>query len=308
MNIVYMGNSGFAAPSLKKLNQEFNIQAVYTKPARRCGRGMNLKKGKIEKLANKFGIDIRTPHKFDEKEKNYLEKLNPDLIVVVCYGLKIPKYILDIPAYFTINAHASLLPEYRGASPINKVILEGEEKSGITVFKLNEKWDAGDIINKYEIDIEEDETAESLWEKLRHLAADALINSINNIKRGSYSLTPQDDSRATYAHKIRKKDAKIDWNKSVERIERMVRAYYSWPIAYTYLNGKRLKVYKVEIEKKDTNKENGKVVEINRDRGIGVSAEDGIVYLKEIQPAGKRKMNFQDFINGYDIKEGQKFE
>lgn len=306
MKIVFMGTSEFAVPSLKELNQNYDIKAVYTKKDKKSGRGMKLKEGKVKKAAKSLSIPVRTPTKLDKEEIEYINNLNVDLIAVICYGLKIPETILNLPKKFVINAHASLLPKYRGASPINKAVIEGDKKTGVTVFKLNRDWDAGDILFKYSLDITKKETASSLWERLRHLSAYALSDSIEKIKQNDYSLTPQDHEKATFAYKIDKDDVEIDWSKTVDKIEREIRGYFAWPIAFSFLEGKRLKIYSVKKEKKNMNKKPGEIVDINKNKGIGVAAGDGLIYLKEIKLAGKRKMNYKDFLNGYDLKEGVK--
>src|SRR6056297_217079 len=306
MRIIFMGTSGFALPSLKKLAENHDVISVFTKKDKPRGRGMRLKEGVIKKEAKRLKIEVKTPENLlDKKIINYLKDKKPDLMVVVSYGLKIPENILKIPKYFVINAHASLLPKYRGASPINKAILEGDKKTGITVFKLDKNWDAGDIIETYSVEIDKNETAESLWDKLRNLSAEALLDSIEKIKNNDYEFEKQDESKATYAYKINKKDAKINWNKTIENIDRQIRGYYSWPGAFSYYKNKRMKILSAVIEKKDINEKPGTVVDLNSNKGIGVAANNGVVYIKKLKLAGKKAMDYIDFLNGYDISKGE---
>ena len=306
MNIVFMGTSLFALPALESLYEHENVLAVYTKKDKPRNRGMKVIPGEIKAFAEEHNIPVRTPAKFNNEEINYLKHLAPDLIIVVSYGLKIPQDVLNIPKYGTINAHASLLPKYRGSSPINAAILNGEKESGVTIFFLNEDWDAGDILISEKIKIEDDETAESLWEKLRFLSAKLLIKAVQVLEKKVYKPVPQNHSDATFAYKIKKNDAEIDWSKSAQEIERMVRAYYSWPIAYTYLNGKVLKIHKADILEKDFDVSPGTVVRVNKKEGIIIACGKGALILKEIQLEGKKKIDVASFLNGYKLSEGDR--
>ncbi|HHH85091.1 MAG TPA: methionyl-tRNA formyltransferase, partial [Firmicutes bacterium] len=178
MRLIFMGTSEFALPSLERLAGEHEVVAVFTKPDKPAHRGMKLKKGIIKAWAEKHRIPVFTPSRLDTQEASRCREADPHCIVVVSYGLKIPREILDIPPLGAVNAHASLLPKYRGSSPVNAVILNGERKSGVTVFRLNEEWDAGDILLQKEIPLDERETASSLWEKLRRLSAEALSEAL----------------------------------------------------------------------------------------------------------------------------------
>ena len=308
MKIIFMGTSLFALPILEMLVKEkYDISAVYTKPDKPHDRGMKVIEGEIKHFAIENGLTIRTPERLQATEREFIQQVNPDCIVVVSYGLKIPRSILDIPQFGAVNAHASLLPHYRGAAPIQAAILHGEKETGITVFRLTEEWDAGDIITQDRISIGDHERGGELWERLRQLAPHTMVSALRAFETNTARCIPQDDTLATFAHKLNKEDGHIHWEQSADYIERMVRAYHPWPMAHTHLGDKFVKIHSCSRELSSTRIQPGSVVDINCEKGIGVACGEGVVYISEMQIEGKRKMHFRDFLNGHHLQVGDRF-
>ncbi len=308
MKIVFMGTSLFAMPILEMLvNEKYTIVAVYTKPDKPHDRGMKTVEGEIKHYAVEQGLTVRTPVKLTNEERDIIAALNPDCIVVVSYGLKIPRMILEIPRYGAVNAHASLLPKFRGAAPIQKAILEGERETGITVFQLTEEWDAGDIVEKDVISIGEHERGGELWERLRKLSSQTMLKALRAFETQTFELIPQDHARASFAYKINKEDGHIYWEQQAMCIERMVRAYHPWPMAHTHLGEKFLKIHACVHEEGSRRERPGSIFSIDCTKGIGVVCGEGVVFISELQVEGKRKMHFRDFLNGHQLRLGDRF-
>ena len=305
MRLIFMGTSEFAAPSLERLTKKHNIRAVYTKADKPAHRGMRVKKGIIRAMAEEGGLNVRMPHRLNPEETEFIQASQVDCIVVVSYGLKIPKEILNIPLWGAVNAHASLLPRYRGSSPINAAVLHGEKESGVTVFRLNEEWDAGEILFQKKIMLDKRETASSLWEKLRFLSADALEEALGKID--SLQPVPQNHEEATYAMKINKDDARIPWEKSQVIVDRFVRGYFSWPGAFTTLEGKTVKILGGLPSDEKHQAAPGTILGVNADKGIKIACGKGVFYITDLQMECKRAMSFKDFLNGCPLCAGEKF-
>ncbi len=305
MRLVFMGTSLFAEPSLRALDENHEVLAVYTAPEKPAGRGMKIKPGEVKDYADNAGIEVRMPLRLDNTETEYIKGLTPDVIVVVSYGLKIPAGILAIPPSGVINAHASLLPRHRGASPVNAAVIAGDRESGVSVFLLNEEWDAGDVILREKMTLDADETASSLWEKLRHLSAAALLKALESLEMadGGTPFEKQDESKVTYAWKIKREDALIDWSEDAQSIERKIRGYYGWPVAYTYFEGRTLKIQQAACETKDSGAAPGTVVSAD-ENGIHVACGKGVLRITRLQLQCKRAMDCRDFLNGNRIKKG----
>lgn len=308
MNIIFMGTSLFALPVLEMLVREkYNVTAVYTKPDKPHDRGMKVIEGEIKHYAVEQGLTVRTPEKLNPEEREMIASLHPDCIVVVSYGLKIPRSILDIPRFGAVNAHASLLPKFRGAAPIQAAILDGEKETGVTVFRLTEEWDAGDIVAMDRIEIGAQERGGELWERLRHLAPLTMSKALQSFETNTASYLPQDHSQATFAKKITKEDGHIHWENSAVCIERLVRAYCPWPMAHTHLSKIFVKIHAVTYETVSRRERSGSVFAIDCEKGIGVVCGEGVIYISELQLEGKRKMYFKDFLNGHQLKVGDRF-
>ncbi len=308
MKIVFFGSSPSSLICLKKILEEgHEIPLVITQPDRPSGRGKKIIFSPVKKFALDEGIRILQPEKIrtDEKVLEELKKIKPDLNVVVAYGQLIPSSIIFLPLYKSINLHFSLLPKYRGASPVQWAILNGEETTGVTIFELNEKLDEGDILTQKEVRIFPEETAGELEKRLAEIGAVLLgetMKKIEEIKR-----QPQDHSRATYAPRLKKEEGKIDWKNEALLIERKVRAFNPWPSAFTFFDKMRIKILKGKRIEGITSSSPGEVVGLEKD-GIRVSCGQGSLFLIEVLQAENRKtMNAHSFTLGARIECGMKF-
>lgn len=296
MKIVFMGTPDFADESLKALyNAGYEISAVFTKPDMPVGRKHILTPPIVKTTAEKLNIPVYQPTTLkDGKAFEILQEINPDLIVVVAYGKILPKEILDLPEYGCINVHASLLPKYRGASPIQWSIVCGEKVTGVTTMYLNEGMDTGDVLLKAETEIKEAETAEQLWDRLSLMGAELLIKTVKGLADNTITPVKQDEALATYAPIIKKQDGLIDWSKSAYEINCKIRGLHSWPVAYTKLDGKMIKIFSAEIIKKSG--KSGEVLEGESE--IIVACGENSLKITEIQAEGSKRMSADDFLRG----------
>ena len=306
MKIVFMGTPDFAKESLQAIyNSGHNILAVVTNPDRPKGRGMKLVASPVKEFAIDKNIKIYQPEKVRKNEEfiNEIKKLQPDVICVVAYGKILPKEILDIPKYGCINVHGSLLPEYRGAAPIQWAILNGDKKTGITTMYMDIGMDTGDMILKEEVDIGENETTGELWNRLSKIGGELLVKTLKQIEEGTATRTKQGED-FTVAPMLNKEMAKIDWeNKTAIQIKNLVRGLNPIIGAYSFLNGKKIKFWKVDVlENNNKNKERaGKVLLADAKKGLQIQANDGIINVLEIQGENSRKMSIQEFLRGNTI-------
>jgi methionyl-tRNA formyltransferase len=310
MNIVFMGTPDFAVPSLKSLiESKYNVATVITQTDKPKGRKSQLCTPPVKDIALDSGLKIVQPENVNDKiviEK--LKEINPDVITVVAFGQKISSEILDLPRYKCINIHASLLPKYRGAAPINWALISGEEETGVTSIILQEKMDAGKMIIQKSIRIGPDETAGKLNNRLSILGAEVLMDSLKQIETGIAKYTLQDEKLVTYAPKLKKKDGLINWNHSTEEIHNFVRGMNPWPTAYTTLirNTSKERIIILKTEKDtpsdtETNKIPGTIIAIS-DRGIKTATKNGCIWIKEVKPEGKQSMSAVAFSRGRDVK------
>ena len=306
--IIFFGTPSFAIPTLQSLLEgPDEAAAVVTQPDREKGRGRKVILSAVKELAVQHGIPILQPEK--AKEEAFQEKikgLEPDLFVVVAYGQILTQSILEIPKYGAINVHASLLPKYRGAAPIAWVILNGEKVTGVTTMMIDEGMDTGDILLQAEISIGEEETAETLHNRLSLLGAQLLTETVARMKAGGIRPSPQDHSRATYAPPLRKEDGRIDWTREAREIDRQVRAFNPWPGAFSEWEGRLLKIWKGEVREGTPAGKAGVVTWIGTDF-IEVGTEKGSFLIKEIQLEGKKRMSVKDFLSGNPIRIGTVF-
>jgi methionyl-tRNA formyltransferase len=302
-----MGTPRFAVPSLEAVSDgEDNLVLVVTQPDRPRGRGRELVPLPVKVTAHERGIDIVQPEKVSEA--GFLDRLReiaPDIIVVVALGQLLPRVLLDIPPMGCVNTHASILPKYRGAAPINWAILNGEEKTGITTMLLDEGMDSGDILLTRETPIGEGETAGELAGRLSLLAAELLVETINGLKNKSIKPIPQDHSKKTLAPTLKREDGAVDWSKTPVEIKNHVRGMSPWPVATTTLSGDTIKIYMVEAKEGEAKADPGVVVGTSDD-GIVVSAKGGAVVIKELQAPGKKRISASEFIRGRKIEAGTK--
>jgi methionyl-tRNA formyltransferase len=297
MNIVFFGSSNFSVPSLKSISS--HISHVVTKKGKPKGRGYTLDDNDVKKAAIAMGLPLLEIESFKDEAMKKIQALKPELFVVASFGLILPKWALDLPSIGAINVHPSLLPKYRGPSPIQWAILNGEEKTGITIMKMVEKMDAGNIIYQEHAMIEGNDNAITLSEKLSERAGRILPDIINHINiHGLAEGLEQDNEDVTYTPIIRKEMGRIDWNKKAGEIVRQIKAFASWPVAYTSLDNVIFKIFNGEINAINRKEIPGMILGKNKE-GILVSTTDGSILIKEIQLENRKKMNAYEFANGY---------
>lgn len=307
MKILFMGTPDIAASILSKIIEaEHEVIAVITQPDKEKGRGKELSFPPVKELALKENLTVYQPKKVREPE--FVQKVKdmaPEVIVVAAFGQLLPKDLLDIPPYGCINVHASLLPKYRGAAPIQYAIINGEKETGITIMHMDVQLDTGDMILQGKIPISEDETGGSLHDKLAVLGGDLLIEALEKIKNGTAERIPQEDEHATLVRTISKEMGNIDFTMPAIQIERLIRGLNPWPSAFTYLEGKTLKLWKAEVEESDLKAEPGTIVEIRKDAVVVMTGEKVLV-IKELQLEGKKRMSTDAFLRGFPIEQGKK--
>ncbi|KKY02418.1 MULTISPECIES: methionyl-tRNA formyltransferase [Paraclostridium] len=302
MKIVFMGTPEFAVPCLQKIIDEgHEVIGVVTQPDKPKGRGKKLAMPPVKELALKYDIPVYQPLKAREESfVDTLKEMNPELIVVVAFGQILPKSILDIPKYGCVNVHASLLPRYRGAAPLNWVIINGEEKTGVTTMYMDEGLDTGDMILKSEIALDDEITAGELHDKMMIDGAKLLKETIDLIKKGEAPREKQSNEDTCYSPIMNKSLGNIDWNKSAIEIHNLVRGINPWPSAYTTYEGQTMKVWKTKVINKNSDKQPGTIISVDKE-GINVSTSEGIVQIKEIQISGKKRMEVPEYIKGNNI-------
>lgn len=303
MKIIFMGTPDFAVPCLDALvKNNHDVVAVITQPDRPKGRGKKVLPPPVKAKAMELGIKVLQPKKIKEKENiEIIKEMDFDCCVVVAYGQILPKEILEMPEKGCINVHASLLPEFRGAAPINWSIINGEDKTGVTTMYMNEGLDTGDMILKEEVNIGKDMTAGELHDVLSQVGAKVLIDTLKLIELNEAPRTPQDDLKSSYASMLNKETGFIDWQNSAKDIYNLVRGLNPWPVAYTMYKGKKLKIWKCSISQGKDSKTPGKIISVNRE-GIFVSTGDGVVVIEEMQLPNSRKMSVDEYIRGNNIE------
>mgnify|MGYP001367555957 FL=1 len=301
--IVFMGTPDFSVPILRMLHEEgYEILAVVTQPDRPVGRKRVLTPPPVKEEALRLGLKVLQPEKLKGSEElKEILRLNPDLIVTAAFGQILPKELLDAPRLGCINVHASLLPKYRGGAPIHQAIMDGEEKTGVTIMYMAEKLDAGDIISQREIPIEGTDHTGILFEKLSLLGRDLLKDTLPSIIAGTNARIPQDESKATFAHNISREQERIDWSKSAREIYNQVRGLHPWPVAYTTYKGENVKIWWAKIGDSNLKGQPGEVVKIAKDY-FEIATGEGTLAILELQPAGKKRMSAEDFLRGVGSK------
>jgi methionyl-tRNA formyltransferase len=305
MRIVFMGTPDFASGALEALVQAgYEIAAVVTQPDKPKGRGKQMQITPVKECALSHGLPVFQPVKIKTPEAvEELRSYQADLFVVAAFGQILSKEILDMPRFGCINIHASLLPKYRGAAPIQQAIWDGEKETGVTIMQMNEGLDTGDILTQCTVPIEDEDTGESLFDKLAGAGAKLLIETLPLMEAGKITPVPQEESKSSYAHIIKKEMGLLDWNKPAVELERQVRALNPWPSAYTALEGKSLKIWEAGVEEKDSDCPPGTVAEVDKD-SIRVQTGRGLLVLKQIQLEGKKRMDVKAFLLGYKIEAG----
>lgn len=302
MKIVFMGTPDFSVPALEKIIEaDHDVCAVVTQPDKPKGRGGKVLFTPVKESAVKHNITVYQPQKVkDIQFIDTLKEINPDVIVVIAFGQILPKEILDMPKYGCINVHASLLPKYRGAAPIQWAIIDGEKETGVTTMYMNEGLDTGDIIDKVTVPISDEETGGSLFDKLSVAGGNLILETLDKLEKGTAVRTKQDDSKSNYAGMINKELGKIDFNKPAVEIEHLIRGLNPWPSAYTTMDGKTLKIWKAAVVDEDFKETPGKVMECGKDF-IKVATGKGSLEIYELQLEGKKRMKTKDFLNGARI-------
>ncbi|MCX6796598.1 MAG: methionyl-tRNA formyltransferase [Candidatus Falkowbacteria bacterium] len=299
ISIIFVGTPEFGIPVLVSLasNNDFNILGVITQPDKKFGRQQIVNPPPIKKVAFSYGLPVYQPEKINNFAKE-IKNLKPDLILVVAYAQILSEEILSIPRYGCLNVHGSLLPKYRGAACIPTAILNGDKKTGITIMKIDKGLDSGPIIAQEEINIDPDETSQSLSKKLSALAGKTTVQIIKKYINGELPARPQDDSLATKTKMLKKNDGLIDWNNEAEKIERFIRAMYPWPGAFSYFNSKRLVLVKAENEILQINQY--KIGEVFlSDKQVAVQCKSDAIILNTVKLEGKKEMPVVKFLNGY---------
>ena len=300
--LLFFGTSEFAVPQLQALASrgKHDLVAVYTQPDKPAGRGLRSHPSPVALAAEQLGLPIEKPKKIrDSSVIASIRDYRPDLIILSAYGLIIPREALQIPPLGWINVHPSLLPKYRGAAPIQAAILAGESKTGVTLIRMGEGLDDGPILAQVEVDIKEHETAGELSERLAKIAADLLIQTLDKWIQGEITPVEQDHSAATYAPKISKEAACIDWNKPAVLIEREVRAFNPWPVSYTYWEDKRILIYKARAIPTSTEGKPGEVTKDVQTKMPIVTCGEGALLLEQLQMQGKKIVDGKAFLAGY---------
>lgn len=307
MKIVFMGTPDFSVRALEALIEAgHEIAAVVTQPDKKKGRGGQVQYTPVKEAALKHNLVVYQPVKVrDEEFVNILREIAPEVIVVIAFGQILPKEVLELPAYGCINIHASLLPKYRGAAPIQWAVIDGEEKTGVTTMQMNEGLDTGDILETIEVVIDKKETGGSLFDKLSDAGANLIVRTLNHVKEGKVHPVAQDDSKSNYAKMLTKELGNIDFGKSAAEIERLIRGLNPWPSAYTTFRGKTLKIWEAEvITDKEYPGEPGQIVDFDK-ACFYVKTGDGCLQVNELQLEGKKRMETEAFLLGYKPSKGE---
>ncbi|MFO7951699.1 MAG: methionyl-tRNA formyltransferase [Bacillota bacterium] len=313
LKLIFMGTPAFALPSLDLLaNSAHRLAAVVTRPDKPVGRGGKARQSPVKQWVLQHGVEVVQPEKMnDEKFLAWLKEKAPDLIVTVAFGRILPAVILDLPPFGSINLHASYLPFYRGAAPIHRAIMEGAACSGVSIIKLTSELDAGDIIMQEKEAIGSDDTAGSLHDRLAKKGSFLLLQAINALAEGKARPRPQDHRQATYAPPLHPEEEKLNWKLSAFELYNRIRGLNPWPGAYTYFNGKRLKVWRATLPEENTLDTQvylpGTILAVGEDY-LTVAAGKGVLVLRELQPAGKKRMNAGSFCCGYRLEPGCRFD
>ncbi|GAA0306588.1 methionyl-tRNA formyltransferase [Psychrosphaera haliotis] len=299
LRIVFAGTPEFAAQHLSHLiTENFNIVGCYTQPDRPAGRGKKLQPSAVKSVALEHDIPVFQPQTFKvEEAQQELAALNADLMIVVAYGLILPKAVLDTPKLGCINVHGSILPKWRGAAPIQRAVLTGDAQTGVTIMQMDIGLDTGDMLLIETCDIESTDTSGSVYEKLQQLGPKALVTAVNKIANNDIVAIKQDDNEATYAHKLTKEEAIINWSDSAEQIERNIRGYQPWPVATTQLAENTIKIWQANVVSESTSAAPGTILSADKN-GIAIATGNGVLNIMQLQPPGKKPMSASDFVNG----------
>ena len=296
LKVIFMGTPEFCVPILESLIKECDVIAVVTKPDKEVGRKKEIVYSPIKKVALNNNIKVIQPIKIRNEYQEILD-LEPDIIITCAYGQIIPEIILNAPKYGCINVHASLLPKLRGGAPIHKAIIYGYDKTGITIMYMDKGMDTGDMISKVEVAIEDNDTTETLHNKLQKVAVPLLMDTLPSIIAGTNKREKQNNDEATYAYNVSREEEHVDFNSTSKEIFNKIRGLNSWPGAYAILDDKNVKLWMCKINGKVYDKTPGTIVNLSKE-GMEVVTKDGSILITELQLPGKKKMSIKDFVNG----------
>lgn len=307
IRIVYMGTPDFAVEPLEAIIKAgYEVAAVVTQPDKQKGRGKEVKMTPVKECALRHGIPVFQPVKIKEPEAvAELEKYQADLFVVAAFGQLLSEEILNMPEYGCINIHASLLPAYRGAAPIQWAVLNGEKESGVTIMQMDKGLDTGDMLLKRSVELSPTETGDSLHDKLMHLGAELIVEALSKLEKGELVPEKQKDELSSYAKKLTKAMGQIDWSKDAVSLERWIRGLNSWPSAYTFFGGKTLKIWEAQVAEENgaQKAEPGQVVSVSRE-GFTVACGQGALQILSLQLEGKKRVLTREFLLGYQVEPG----
>ncbi|MDI5833171.1 methionyl-tRNA formyltransferase [Shewanella xiamenensis] len=298
LNIIFAGTPDFAARHLQALiNSHHNVIAVYTQPDRPAGRGKKLTASPVKELAVSHDIPVYQPGSLrKEPAQQELAALNADIMVVVAYGLILPKVVLDTPRLGCINVHGSILPRWRGAAPIQRALWAGDKETGVTIMQMDVGLDTGDMLLKTYLPIEDDDTSATLYEKLALQGPDALLQALEGLANGTLAAEKQDEALANYAEKLSKEEARLDWSKSATQLWQEVRAFNPWPVSYFEHQGNTIKVWQTQVSTTSSNAAPGTIISASK-KGIEVATGDGVLTLLSMQLPGKKPLSVADILN-----------
>lgn len=305
MKVIYMGTPDFSVGALEAIIKAgHEVVLVVTQPDKPKGRGKAMQASPVKECALSHGIEVFQPTKIRESENvEYLRKFGADIFVVAAFGQILPKSILDMPKYGCVNIHASLLPKYRGAAPIQWAVINGDEVTGVTTMLMNEGIDTGDMIAKKQVRLAEDETGGSLFDRLADTGAELIVETMKMLEEGTAEFTPQNSEEATHTSMISKELGSIEWSKPAAEIERLIRGLNPWPSAYTRLKGKTFKIWKAQVVEVSSSDKPGTIIKIGKDELL-VQTGEGALSLMEVQLEGKKRMDVASFLRGCQIEEG----
>ena len=306
MRIIFMGTPDFSVPTLEALvASEHEVAAVVTQPDKPKGRGKEIHMSPVKECALKHNIPVYQPVRArDEAFVEEMRTLKPDAMVVIAFGQILPKSLLDLPKYGCVNIHASLLPKYRGAAPIQWAVINGDEETGITTMMMDVEMDTGDMLEKTVVKLNPDETGGSLFDRLSLLGGDLILSTLSKLEKGEITPQPQDHAQATYEKKISKSMGDIDWTMDAVSIERLVRGLNPWPSAFTRWNGKMLKIWEAKVlPDLETKAPCGSVISAS-DEGLKIQTGNGVLCVTSLQLEGKKRMDTAAFLRGYQVESG----
>lgn len=307
MRVVFMGTPDFSVPTLQKIiDEKHEVAAVVTQPDKPKGRGKAVQFTPVKELAVKYGIPVYQPQRIKQNEAFYemMKELQPDVCVVVAFGQILPKEILDLPKFGCVNVHASLLPKYRGAAPIQWVILDGEKESGVTTMMMDVGLDTGDMLLKETVPLDEKETGGSLHDKLSEIGGELLIETLKQLEAGTIVRTPQGDAESNYAKMLTKELGKIDFQRPAAELERLIRGLNPWPSAFTSLHGKTLKIWDANVVDAEGSARPGEIIAVDK-ASFTVMTGCQALEIMELQLEGKKRMTTEAFLRGYSVEKGE---